>query len=131
MASEELKDLGKKTKRVSPIDRMVAEAIAGDREIGLPTDPAKGKFPLLWEWITKTCIGKDYVKQPARISVTMGPEGFIASVSDTDLAQSLTATGAHLEDCFQALETALELPNPPFVAWGKKQPTLRKRKPIS
>jgi len=120
--------MAKSDKPLSKLDAFIGQAIGNDRTIGLPDDPAATAYPTLWDWLTRVTAGKDYIKQPARISVVLGPDGVLITLSDTDLTLSLDTSASHLDDVWRTLDAVLSGPNPPFKIWGKKQPTLRKRK---
>ncbi len=73
-------------------------------------------------------LGKDHVKQPATLSIRLGPEGVLVTLTDRDLAVSFDVACSSLTEAFAAMETALTSLSPPMRSWGKKEPSLRKRR---
>lgn len=120
--------MAKEPRPLSHLERLIGEAIGDRRAIGLPDDPAKDTMPVLWEWLTAITAGRDYVKQPAKVTITMGPDGCLISLTDPDLTLGLECSCPFLADALTTLNAVLSGPNPPFKLWGKRQPTLRKRK---
>lgn len=120
--------MAKEKKDISHLERLIGEAIGQERTIGLPHDPAREVWPDLWDWMTRITAGQDYVKQPAKVTLTMGPDGVLITLSDPDLTLSLDCWTPFLGDCLHHLNSVLAGPNPPFKLWGKKQPTLRRKK---
>jgi len=116
-----------KDRRPSALDRAVLSAMGQGRVVGADTDPAREKYPTLWEWLSRIYVGVGHVRTPARISITLGPSGVLVDVSDRDLGVSCGASCEHLDDALSALEAALSGPLPPIRSWGKKEPKLRKR----
>jgi hypothetical protein len=116
-----------KEKRMSALDRAIQSAVGDGRTLGRDDDPARVALPALWEWLTKIYIGIDRVRTPATISIKLGPEGVLVSISDRDLGVSLGATCPHLAGALEALEAALTCEVPAVVSWGKKEPKLRRR----
>lgn len=114
--------------RLSALDRALQKALGEGLVFGLPSDPARTQFPALWDWLSRAYVGRDSLKQPATLTIRLGPEGVIASLTDRDLSASLDVGCAHLGDVFSHLEQTLQGPNPPIRNWGKKEPKLRKRK---
>lgn len=120
-----------KDKHLSSLDRAIQMAMGEGRQVGREDDPAKDTFPALWEWISRIYIGKDRLKQPATITISLAPEGVLVRLNDRDLGCGAAVVCPHLQDAFQQLNAALEGPNPPFTFYGKKEPQLRKRKTTS
>jgi len=116
--------------RLSALDRAIQAAIGDGRHVGRDDDPAAKRFPDVWEWMTKTEGGKDYVMQPASINIQLGPEGVLVSLTHKDLKVTCGAACLHLEEVFAALQHALTSENPPIRTWGKDPDArLRKRRP--
>jgi len=113
--------------QISALDRAVQSAMGEGRVVGADSDPAKEKYPTLWEWLSRIYIGVGHVRTPARISITLGPSGVLVDVSDRDLGVSCGASCEFLDDALAALEASLAGPLPPIRSWGKKEPKLRKR----
>lgn len=114
-------------RKLSALDRAVQTAMGEGRAVGNDEDPARKKYPALWEWLSRIYIGIGHVRQPATVSVTLGPCGVLVSVSDKDLGVSCGAVCPNLDEAFQALEDALSAEVAPIRSWGKKEPRLRKR----
>ncbi len=121
---KEEKDDGK---RPSALDRAVQSAMGEGRTVGAEDDPAAQRYPILWDWLSRIYIGIGHVRQPATVTLALGPSGVLVSVSDRDLGVSCGATCLHLDDALAALEAALAADVPPIRSWGKKEPKLRKR----
>jgi hypothetical protein len=115
--------------RLSALDRAIQTALGDDRPLGTPDDPARRKLPNLWAWLSQTRAGGDYVKQPAILTVRLGPQGVLATLTDRDLAVSLDVSSETLAGVFLAVETALQAVAPPLRSWGRKEPQLRRRRP--
>jgi len=117
------------TRRPSALKRALDAAIGEERPVGRADDPAREKFPLLWEWLTLTTDETgEYLIQPGSITVSLGPEGVFATVSLKDIQYSCPCSCTYLEEVFAALEAALGAPNPPVKSWGKTEPHLRKKR---
>lgn len=117
-------------RRLSAFDRVLMTALGDGRTVGLPDDPAATEFPEVWRWLTQTEGGKDHILQPAVITMQLGPEGALVSLTHRDLKTSCSVACPHLGQALQALERALNDPNPPLRTWGKDpQVRLKKRKP--
>jgi len=114
--------------RPSALDRIVQQALGAERTLGCASDPAVKKFPTLWDWLARIYLGKDHVKQPATLSIRLGPEGVLVTLTDRDLAVSFDVACSSLTEAFAAMETALTSLSPPMRSWGKKEPSLRKRR---
>lgn len=123
--------MAKDNGRLSPLDRLIAQALGGERVLGAESDPAAKDYPQLWRWLTLTTAGPDHVKQPATITIRMGPEGVLATLTDRDMAASVDVACLHLSEVYAALEKALNSGITGVRSWGKSEPKLRKRKPRS
>jgi hypothetical protein len=126
--SDNLDDKGK-TPKLSSLDRALMQAAGEGQRFGLESDPARVAFPNLWAWLSTIYVGRDHLKQPATLSIRLGPSGVIATLTDRDLSVAVDCGTAHLGEVFEALERLLASDTPPIRTWGKKEPTLRKRKP--
>lgn len=113
--------------RLSHLDRVIQQAMGEGRVVGCDDDPAKERWPALWEWLTKIYVGRDDMKQPPSLSIRAAPGGIAISLTDRDLGVTVDAACAHLGDALDALEHALQNPNPSMRAWTNKEPKLRKR----
>jgi len=114
-------------KRPSALDKAVQSAMGEGRVVGTDTDPARERYPTLWDWMSRIYIGIGHVRQPATVTLQLGPSGVLVSISDRDLGVSCGATCQHLDDALAAMEAALTADVPPIRSWGKKEPKLRKR----
>lgn len=112
----------------SRLDRLIQTAIGTDRVLGKEDDKARELYPELWQWISRIYVGGGHVKQPAVITIRLGPDGVLATLTDRDLAVSLDVACPHLADVLASLEAALTSNTAPVRTWGKKEPQLRKRK---
>lgn len=119
--------MAKDRKQLSALDRVLMHAMGEGRTVGLEDDPARERWPVLWEWLATIYVGKDYIKTPAVLTIRLGPEGVIATLTDRDLGVSAEITVPHLEDVLDGVNNAVSGPNPPIKTWGKKEPKLRKR----
>lgn len=122
----ESQDRGKR-RRLSRLDRLIAQAIGADRTIGREDDPARTQYPELWRWLATIYVGRDRVKQPATLTLRLGPDGVLVTLTDRDLGCSLDAVAEHLDGALGAVEAALTSPTCPLRIWGKKEPNVRKR----
>jgi hypothetical protein len=128
---EELEDNGKprpEERILTALDRAILAALGDGGRVGSPDDEAAAKYPLLWEWMTKTAGGPDHIMQPAVLSIQLGPEGVLVTVTHRDLRRSCSASCKYMEDVFGALQAVLASPTPPIRSWGKDEPKLRKRR---
>ena len=128
---EEMKDNGRPRaddRKLSALDRAILQALGDGRKVGLDDDPAALAFPLVWEWLTKTDGDRDHIMQPAVITLQLGPEGTLVSLTHRDLRVSCSVACPFIGDALQALQSALACPNPPIRGWGKDLPNLKKRK---
>jgi len=117
----------KKDRKLSAMDRVILQAMGEDRHVGKEDDPAKQQWPQLWEWLSTIYVGRDKIKQPAVLTITLGPEGVLCRLTDRDLAVSVNVSTAHLADVFPAIEAVLNAPDIPVQSWGKREPKLRTR----
>jgi len=123
--------VARERKELTHLERLIGQAIGQERALGREDDPAREKYPHLWEWLTTIYVGQDYIKSPATIRIAMGPDGPLITLSDADLAIGMDTHCASLEGILDHLEAELGQPAPPFKPYNKKQPTLRKRKKIT
>jgi hypothetical protein len=119
--------MGKEPK-VSALDRAIQQAMGEGRHLGLEADPARERYPALWEWLSRIYVGRDQIKQPATLTIRLGPEGCLVTLTDRDLCVSMDASCASLTTALDAMEAALQAPNPALRNWGKKEPQLRRRR---
>lgn len=117
-----------KDKRVTSLDKAVLQAMGDGRSVGRPDDPAQTTWPELWSWLSTIYIGKDNMKQPATLSVQLGPDGVLVKLVDRDLCCSVNVSCSHLQNVFDELEKVLTSATLPVTTWGKREPQLRKRR---
>jgi hypothetical protein len=116
-------------KKPSALERAIQAAIGDERTVGREDDPAKEKYPRIWEWLTLTTdASKRYLISPGVITITLGPEGVNVSCTLRDLKYSCTSGCLHLQDALDALELAMGTDGPHLRTWGKDEPHLRKRR---
>jgi len=115
-------------RKLSALDRAILTAIGDGRVVGRSDDPAKDSYPTVWEWLTKTEGGKDYVMQPAVLTIQLGPEGVLASLTHRDLRVTCSIACPTVADVLPTLERELSGPNPPLKSWGKDLPNLKRRR---
>jgi hypothetical protein len=120
--------MAKEKAKLSALDRAIQTALGQGRKVGLEEDPAREAYPTVWDWLTRTGDGGDHIFQPATISIQLGPEGVLATITHRDLGYSCSIACPGLADVLLALESALSGPNPPIRNWGKTEPHLRKRR---
>ncbi len=120
--------MAKAEKQLSALDRAIQQAMGEGREVGHADDPARERWPNLWAWLTQVEVGKDYIVQPASLSISMVVGGVQVSVSNRDLAISARATTRNLGDALDAIEAVCSDPSAIMSSWGRKEPTLRKRR---
>lgn len=116
------------TAKVGFLDRLIQQTIADKRSLGKEDDPARERWPNLWEWLTKTTAGSNHVKDPATLTIRVGPEGALASLNDRSLGYALDVACPHLVDVLDAVERELASPDPAIRVLGKGEPKVRKRK---
>lgn len=119
---------GEHPKRLSALDRAILTAVGKGRTVGREDDPARESYPELWQWMTRTGDEGDHVFQPASLSIQLGPEGVLVSLTHRDLGVSCSISCLNLADVLPALEQALTQANTPIRNWGKTEPKLRKRR---
>lgn len=131
---DSLEDKGKPKKGSRPLsmlDRSIQAAVADQRELGAENDPARQELPVLWDWMTRTKASRDHVITGAKLVVVAAPGGFVVQLIHADLTYTFETTTEHLSGLLTAMEAWLNDPKCIPKQWGKKQPTARRRKPIS
>lgn len=118
-------------RKLSALDRAVLQALGDGKVVGLSTDPAIERWPVLWQWLTKTEGGNmgEYILQPAIVTLQLGPEGVLVTLTHRDLRVTCSIACPHLDGALDSLEAAIASPNPPIKSWGKDLPNLKKRRP--
>ncbi len=118
-------------RKLTAMERAVLHAMGENKVLGNAEDPAKQRYPNLWEWMSVVYVGRDRIKTPASLSIRLGPEGVLATLTDRDLAVSVDAVSPTLEGILAAIEKQLA-DNPASIkSWGKKEANMRKRKASS
>jgi hypothetical protein len=115
-------------RRLSVLDRCILVALGDGRTVGQQDDPAVEKYPHVWEWLSKTQGGQNHVLQPAVLTIQLGPEGVLVSLTHRDLRVSCSVACPYLDDVLPTLQEALSQPHPPLRTWGKDDPVLRKKR---
>jgi len=118
-------------RKMTSMERAILVAMGENKVMGNADDPAAKKYPELWGWLSTVHVGPNKIKTPANITVRLGPEGVLVTLTDRDLAVSVDAATATLDDVFAALERQLTSGVPCVKNWGKKEANLRKRKSSS
>lgn len=116
-------------RKLSALDRAIMQALGDGRKVGRDDDPAAMAYPAVWEWLTKTEGGRDHIMQPAVITLQLGPEGCLVSLTHRDLRVMCGVACPHVGDALATLQAALSAPVPPLRSWGKDLPNLKKRRP--
>lgn len=113
------------------LEKLVQGRIKGSLH-QLPDDEsARSAWPDLWEWMTSTDAGEDHIKEPARLTVTLGIGEWSVSLTDESLGVSLSATSRTLQGTFEALQLALTSPMPAIRTWKGSEGALKKKKKSS
>jgi len=115
-------------RKLSALDRAILSALGDGRTVGREDDPLAASCPDVWEWLTKTVGGTDYLLQPAVLTIQLGPEGVLGTLTHRDLRRSVSVACGHVADVIPALQAELVKPNPAIKTWGKDEPHLRKRR---
>lgn len=118
----------KEKKQLSSLERVIEQAMGENRIVGRPDDPAVAKLPELWRWLSTIYVGRDKMKAPATLTITLQPDGCAAKIVDKDMGCTVNVSCAYLTDILEACESALNMPNLPVTIWGKKEPNLRTRR---
>lgn len=117
-------------RRLSALDRVIQAAMGDSRTVGLADDPARDAYPEVWRWMSQTEGHRDTLMQPAVLTVQLGPEGVLVTMTHRDLKTTCSIACKYLADLLPAMEAALASPNPPLRSWGKDpEVRLRKRRP--
>lgn len=116
-------------RKLSALDRAIMAALGDGKTVGLEDDPFAVTYPDVWQWLTKTDGGRDYIMQPAVITLQLGPEGALVSLTHRDLRRACTVACPHLGQFMEVLQAALTSPHPPIRSWGKDEAHLKKRRP--
>lgn len=91
-------------------------------------DGAEVRYPVLWEFLTRTVLDEEHAKEPARLSIQMGPSCFAVELVDASFGVMVSCVAPSLETAFQAIEDTLTGPNPPLRYFRDSELKLKKRK---
>lgn len=116
---------------LTALDKMVARALGETVPLGTPLDPVRESCPNVWACLSTTAAGEDHLMTPSRLSLSLTPGGVIVALSSQALAFSLSTSCVLLVEAFQAMETCLTGPAPPFQLWDGKETKLRKKRQVS
>lgn len=120
--------MAEQQKRPAFLQRAIEQAIGNEQSFGREDDPAAKKWPYLWNWLTTWEVGKNNIKTPPSITIRLGPDGVLCSVSDRDLGKAVDVALPHLADCFNAIEEALAGGKVAVRNIGRGETKVRKRK---
>jgi hypothetical protein len=87
---------------------------AGSEPYGLSQDPARLRYPNLWEHLTVHVCDSGRNKQVGTLSITATPTGFTTTLRDMTLSVSLTSESETLDDVLRDLEALLASARPPW-----------------
>lgn len=118
----------KEKRKLSVMQRMVLQAIGDNRKIGNPNDPLRESCPNVYEFMTNTDAGRERVKSPAFLKVVPAVGGYLAVLTDPDLAVQIEVPLMNAQDAFTALEEGIANHTATVRPWGKKGANLRKRR---
>lgn len=123
--------MAKEQPKLSFLDRLIQQTVADERTLGRGDDPARDQLPKLWDWLTRTEAGRDHVKDPALLTIRVGPDGILATLNDRGLGYALDFNVPHLADVVKEVERQLREETFTVRVLGKGEPKVRKRKPKS
>jgi len=120
--------MAKSVQQLSAVDRAIAQALGDGLVLGREDDPAAKEFPQTWEWLRKVYVGKDRLKTPATLTIRLTPGGCLITLNDRDLAVAIDAACEHLGQALAALEAQLTGASTHVRTYGRREPSLRRRK---
>lgn len=91
-------------------------------------DQARKDYPNLWEFLTRVEAEGGRLKEPARVSISLGLGCWSVQLSDAALGVGLSATSQTLLEAFDSLEKAIVNPGAAWQVWKGKEPILKERK---
>lgn len=109
------------------LDRLIDLAAGANVALGDKADPAAKDWPNLWEWLSRTEAGPDYLKDPARLSLALVPGGVQVALTDATFGVTVDAVSQTLGGVFAALESNLTAQTPTIRTWRKGEVVLRKK----
>jgi len=119
--------MAKTEKQLTALDRLIAAAVGDNTILGSPSDPASAEFPNVWEWLSRTEAGKDFLKDPARLSLALVPGGVQVALTDSTFGVTVDAVSDTLSGVFAALERNLTAQTPTIRTWRKGEISLKKK----
>jgi len=119
--------MGKEKKELTPLERLLQQAIGNGVSLGNASDPARGKWPNVWEWLSTVDAGDDFLKEPCSIRIALVPGGVQGALTDPSLGCTVDATSETLEGLFEGLERNLQSAHPTIRTWRKGDLQLRKK----
>jgi len=121
----------RRERQLTPLERLVAVAMADDQELGNVDDGLATECPNLWQWMSVTSAGKNHVMPPATLTLQLVPGGAIATIRHPGLGKTVEASSDTLAGCFMGMEEMLKKTNPPLKNLGKGDPKIRKKRQSS
>jgi hypothetical protein len=99
----------------NPWDRIGAGLDADAGSWGIPSDPARHAFPILWALLTDRKFPSGRSREAATISIFMNREGAMVTIRDSSIGYQMRCQADTLQEAFGALEAALVSPIPPWM----------------
>lgn len=122
--------MAKAERRQSFLDRAIEQAIGDNVQLGRQDDPARELYPELWAWLSTTEVPGNRVKEPATLTIRLGPEGALVSLNDRALGYSVDVACQNLQDALPTLEKALTSDSTLVRRNTSRDPKVRKRKSL-
>lgn len=97
---------------LSAIERLEEQLLASTEPYGLVQDPARRRWPNLWEHLTVHTTSTGRSKQVCTLSILAVPTGFQATLRDMTYSATLTVECEALEGVYAALEAEITSPRP-------------------
>jgi hypothetical protein len=120
--------MGRSERKITLMERLLEARLNGNG-LALPDDAeTRDKFPLLWDALTFTGMGTEYLLEPARLSVGLAVGTWTVTLSSAALQTRLEACSPTLAGMFEAWERAAGGPNPAWRNWGREEIRLHKRR---
>jgi hypothetical protein len=73
-------------------------------EYGKTDDPAHSAWPELWCMMARVFLPNGKSREPARLTIQLGPQGVDMTLTDVTLGYKLVASCDHLDECFRVLQ---------------------------
>lgn len=97
---------------LTAIERLEEQLLASTEPYGLVQDPARRRWPNLWEHLTVHTTSTGRSKQVCTLSILAVPTGFQATLRDMTYSATLTVECESLEGVYAALEAEITSPRP-------------------